>query len=178
MNENTTKYELSSEGEARIEAIDGYLEQAIGDGRPIEALIASRRLGEIVDARAKEAARVATEGSWSWSDVGRALGVTKQAAHEKLRTRIQGTIDKQLSKVEHAEQAGHARIARRANRARDRLDQYSHASPKVEAARQRLDEWDRGRHEKLGRDVQKARDELARAEREVQEKLDDKGSAA
>jgi hypothetical protein len=178
MNEGTTEYELSSEGEARIEAVDGYLKQAIDGGRPIEALIASRRLGEIVDTRAKEAARVATEGSWSWSDVGRALGVSKQAAHEKLRARIQGKIDKQLSKVEHAEQAGHAKIARRAKRGRDRLDQVSHASPKVEAERQRLDEWERGRHGKLGRNVQKARDELARAQREVQEKLDDKGSAA
>jgi hypothetical protein len=171
VNETTTRCEPSSEGEARIEAVDGYLEQAIGDGRPIEALIATRWLGEIVDARAKEAARAATEGSWSWSDVGRALGVSKQAAHEKLRAKI----DKHISKVERAEQAGHARIARRAERARDRLDQYSHVSPKVEAARERLDEWERGRHEKLGQDVQKARDKLARAERKGQEKLNDKG---
>ncbi len=112
MNEDTARYELSPDGEARIEAVDGYLEQAIGDGRPIEALIASRRLGEIADARAKEAARVATEGSWSWADVGRALGVSKQAAHEKLRARIQGKIDKKLSKLEQAEHGGHAKIAR------------------------------------------------------------------
>ena len=82
MNEDVTGYELSAEGRTKIEAVDGYLERAIRDGRPIEALIATRRLGEIANDRAKEAARVATGGSWSWSDVGQALGVTKQAAHE------------------------------------------------------------------------------------------------
>jgi hypothetical protein len=178
MNEDTTRHELSAEGRARIEAVDGYLERAIGDGRPIEALIATRRLGEIADARAKEAARVATEGSWSWTDVGRALGVTKQAAHEKLRARIQGKIDKRLSKLEQAEQAGHAKIARRAKRGRDKLDQQPKPTPKLEAARQRLSEWERQQHERLSRDMQKAREELARAEQTVQDKLDKRDSAA
>jgi hypothetical protein len=178
MNDHTTRYELSAEGQARIEAVDGYLERAIRDGRPIEALIATRRLGEIVDVRAKEAARVATEGSSSWTDVGRALGVTKQAAHEKLRARIQGKINKNLSKLEQTEQAGHAKIARRAKRGRDKLDQYPQPTPKMEAARQRLSEWERRQQEKVSRDVQKAREELARAERTVQAKLDKKDPAA
>jgi hypothetical protein len=178
MNQNLAGCELSAEGQARIEAVDGYLERAIQDGRPIEALIATRQLAEIADARTKEAARVATESSWSWTDVGRALGVTKQAAHEKLRARIQGKIDKQLSKLEQAEQAGHAKIARRAKRGRDKLDQHPQSAPKVETAGQRLDEWERRQHEKLSRGVQKAREELARAEQTVQDKLDKKGSAA
>ena len=72
MDENA--YELSAEGQASIEAVDGYLEQAIRDDRPIEALIATRRLGEIADARAREAARVATEGSWSGPTWGRRSG--------------------------------------------------------------------------------------------------------
>ena len=144
MDENA--YELSAEGQASIEAVDGYLEQAIRDDRPIEALIATRRLGEIADARAREAARVATEGSWSWTDVGQALGVTKQAAHEKLRA-VQGKLDKQRSKLDQAEQAGHAKIAARTKRRRDRLDQHAH--PKREAARQRLSETEQRQHEKL-----------------------------
>lgn len=178
MSDESTEYPLSAEGQARVAAVDGYLEDAIRDGRPIEALVATRRLGEIVDARAKEAARAATEGSWSWTDVGRALGVSKQAAHEKLRARIQGKIDESRSKVEQAEQAAHAKIARRAARGRETLDQVPLRSPKLNAARERLDEWEQRRHDKLSGDMKKARDELARAEQTVRDKLDDGGSAA
>jgi hypothetical protein len=177
MDEDTTGYQLPAEGQAKIDAVDGYLEQTIRDGRPIEALIATRRLGEIADARAKEAARVATEGSWSWTDVGRALGVTKQAAHEKLRARIHDKIDKKLAKLDRAEQAGHAKIRRRAQRARDKLDKHAQPTAKLEA-RERLSEREQRRHEKLGRDVQKAREELARAEQTVQDRLDETDSAA
>ncbi|MGH2921798.1 MAG: hypothetical protein ACRDKU_07030 [Gaiellaceae bacterium] len=177
MTEDTTGYELSAEGQAKIEAIDGYLERAIRHDRPIEALIATRRLGEIANDRAKEAARVATEGSWSWTDVGRALGVSKQAAHEKLRARIHGKIDKELSKLDRAEKAGHTKIARRAQRGREKLDQRPQPTPKAESARQRLDEWERRQHEKLSGDLQRARKELARAEQTVQDKLGKKGSA-
>lgn len=177
MTEGAARYELSAEGRAKIDAVDGYLERAIRDGRPIEALIATRQLGEIANDRAKEAARLATEGSWSWTDVGRALGVSKQAAHEKLRTRIHGKIDKELSRLDRAEEAGHAKITRRAQRGREKLDQHPHPTPKVESARQRLDEWERRQHEKLSHDLRKARKELARAEQTVRDKLDEKGSA-
>ena len=176
MSEETTRYELSAEGEAKIEAVDGYLEQAIGDGRPIEALIATKRLGEIAQDRAKEAARVATEGSWSWTDVGRALGVTKQAAHEKLRTRVEREFEKSRAKLEEAEQAAHARIARRAQRGREKLDSVPVAHTKVDSARQWLDEWEGRRHEKVSREVRKARETLARAEEAAQDKLDEKRS--
>ena len=164
-------YELSVEGQARIDAVDMYLGATIADGRPIEALIATRRLGEIVDVRSKEAARVATDGAWSWTDVGHALGVSKQAAHEKLRARIQGKLDTQRSKLEQVEQAGHDKIARRAQRGRDRLDQVPFRSPKVNAAHERVADWEQRKHDKLSRDVQKARDELARAEQTVRDKL-------
>lgn len=178
MNENATRYEISPEGQAKIEAVDGYLEQTIRDGRPIEALIATRRLGEIANDRATEAARAATEGSWSWTDVGRALGVTKQAAHEKLRARIHRTMDKELAKLDRVEQAGHAKIARRARRGREKLESAPSAHREVESARHKIDEWEGRQHEKLSRDVQKARETIARAEQGVQDTLGDKGSAA
>ena len=127
MREKTSSSELSPEGQTKIDAVDSYLEEMIRQGRPIEALITTRRLGEIASDRAKEAARLATEGSWSWTDVGQALGMTKQAAHEKLRARVRGEIDKGLSKLERAEKAGHAKIAGRAMRRRERLDQDSPA---------------------------------------------------
>jgi hypothetical protein len=171
MKKHTTDYELSAEGQTKIEAVDGYLEQAIHDGRPLEALLATKRLGEIIDARAKEAARQATKASWSWTDVGHALGVSKQAAHQKLRSRIQDTIDKERSKLERAEQAGHAKIARRAEQGREALDRLPHAIPQVETARQRLSDWERSQHEKLSRGVQKGREGLTRAEQTVEDEL-------
>lgn len=169
----TTSSELSPEGRTKIEAVDSYLEETIRQGRPIEALIATRRLGEIAGDRAKEAARLATEGSWSWTDVGHALGMTKQAAHEKLRARVRGEIDKGRSKLERAEGAAQAKIERRGMRKRERLDQLP--SPETKEARQRIDEWEQRQRTKLDRGVERAREELARAEQSVEEMLDRKG---
>jgi hypothetical protein len=172
MNSEAFPHELPPDGHEKIEAVDGYLEEAIRNGRPIEALIATRRLGEIVNDRAKQAARVATEGSSSWTDVGNALGITKQAAHEKLRARVRGDMDKARAKLDRAEKAGHDKITRRAARGRDGLDRAAPFSPKVDPAKKRIDGWEQRKHDKLNRDVEKARDELARAEEAVQEKLD------
>ena len=166
--------ELSPEGLAKIDAIDRYLEKTIRDGRPIETLIATRRLGKIMNDRVKEAARVATASSWSWTDVGRALGMTRQGAHEKLRGRVRDEIEKGLATLEGAEKAGRAKITRRAMRGREGLDKAPF-SRGVESARQRIDEWEQGEQEKLSRKVQKARDELDRAGQSVQEKLSRKG---
>jgi hypothetical protein len=166
--------DLSPEGLAKIEAMDSYLAETIRAGRPIETLIATKRLGEIMNDRVKEAARVATAGSWSWTDVGKALGMTRQAAHEKLRARVQGEIDNGRATLERAEKSGRAKIARRAMRGRERLDTVPSLSPKVESARQRIDEWEHGQQEKLTRHLQSAREELDRAEQSVREKLDRK----
>jgi hypothetical protein len=171
--ENEGRYELSAEGDEKIKAVDNYLEEAIRDGRPLETLIATRRLGEIINDRAKEAARTATGGSSSWTDVGRALGMTRQAAHEKLRVRVRDEIDKGLAKLEHAEKAGRAKITRRASRGREGLDKAPF-SPKVESARERIDEWEQRQHDKLSRKVQKARRDVARTEQKVQDKLEPK----
>jgi len=165
--------QISSEGTATISAVDSYLEETIREGRPIEALIGTRRLGEIVNERSKEAARAATDGSWSWSDVGRALGMTKQAAHEKLRARVHDELAKGLSKLEESEERGHAKIARRAKRGRDGLDRAAAVSPKVDSARQRIDEWEE-QHAKLDRNLGKARDEIERADQSVANKPDRK----
>ena len=173
MNENTTSYELSPEGDVKIRAVDSYLEEATRDGRAIETLIATRRLGEIISIRAKEAARVATAGSSSWTDVGRALGMTRQAAHEKLRGRVRDEFDKGLAKLERAEKEGRAKITRRATRGREALDRAPF-SPNAESARQRIDDWEQSQHEKLNRKMQKARMDIDRAEQSAQAKLDRK----
>jgi hypothetical protein len=163
--------ELSPEGIAKLTAVDSYLEEAIRDGRPLEALIATRRLGEILSARTKEAARVATDGPWSWADVGSALGMSKQAAHEKLHARVQGHLDEARAKLEGAEKASHSKIARRASRERERLEGVSGLHPKVESAKQRIDEWEQRQHDEISRNVKKGREEITRAEHSVDEKL-------
>lgn len=174
--DEATRSELSDEGRAAIAAVDGYLGQTIRAGHPIEALIATRQLGEITSDRAKEAARAATEGSWSWSDVGRALGVSKQAAHEKLRGRVHAEFAKVRSKLERVEQVSHAKVVARAQRGRDKLEPHRE-HPKVRAARGRVDDWERRSHGKVDRNLQKAREQLARAEQKAQRKLEKKGSA-
>ena len=175
MSRDEPGHELPPEATNRISAVDGYLEDAIQGGRPIEALTAIRWLGDIANRRSREAARAATEGAWSWSDVGGALGMSKQAAHEKLRARVHDEIAKGLSKIEEAQGAGHAKISRRARRGQEQLDRAAPFSPKVDSARQRIDEWEQSQHERLDRKVEKARRETARTERSVQEKLDRKG---
>jgi DNA-binding phage protein len=165
---------LPPDGESVIASVDRYLEEAIRDDRAIEALVATKVLGEIASRRAKEAARVATEGSASWSDVGRALGMTKQAAHEKLRARVRSDMGKARSQIEQAERSGHAKIARRADRGREGLSKAASvsASPKIEIARQRIDEWESDQHTKLDRKIEKARATVLRAEDSVEGKLD------
>jgi hypothetical protein len=175
MSENSTSYELSAEGLDKIQAVDAYLERAIRDGRPIEALIATRLLGEITGGRAKQAARAATEGAWTWTDVGRALGVTKQAAHERHRARIHDKIEREVSKLEGVEKARRAKITRAAQRGRKKLEHHAPPTSNVESARRRIDNWERRQHERLGRDMRKARETLVRAERTVDEKLDKEG---
>jgi hypothetical protein len=163
-------YELSPEGNAHLMAVDSYLAEAIEEGRPLETLVATKRLGQIIDARARDAARAATAGSASWTDVGKALGVSRQAAHEKLRAHVRDQMEKGRSKMERAEQAGRAKIRRRATRGREGLDKAV-PSPTLDLARQRIDDWEKDEHDKLTRKMEKAREDLKRAERSVETKL-------
>ena len=89
-----TRHRNSAEGRA-IDAVDGYLEE-IGAGRPNRG--ADRHPTARRDRRRSgEAARVATEGAWSWAHVGQALGVSVQALHESF-ARIQDKLDKKRAK--------------------------------------------------------------------------------
>lgn len=162
---------LSPEGVAVVESADRFLEESIREGRPLEALAAIRHLGEISGRRAKEAARAATEGPWSWSDVGGALGTSKQAAHQKLSARVRHEIDKSLAQLDRAEEKAHAKIARRAQKGRRGLDRAAPFAPDIDSARERLDGWERGRHDKVDRKIREAREKISRTEQDVQRKI-------
>jgi hypothetical protein len=49
-------------------------------------------------------------------------------------------MDKAFSKLDRAEQAGHAKIARRAQREREKLDQVPQPTPQASSAHRRLDD--------------------------------------
>jgi hypothetical protein len=166
------RHELTPEGRTKIEAVDRYLEETIRDGRPIEALIATKRLGEITNDRTREAARAATDGSWSWTDVGDALGMTKQAAHEKLRARVHEHMEKGRTTLDRAEKKAQAKIEGRAARGRAKLDKAPSVSPELAEGRKRIDEWEQRKLDKLRRGIEKAHEELEKAERLAQEKLE------
>lgn len=178
MTKDTTSYALSADGEAKIEAVDGYLKQAIADGRPLEALIATRRLGEVADVRAKEAARVATEGSWSVVDRRGPGPRSDEAGSAREASRPRPGQARRAAREARPGRASGSRQDRAPRPTRTRqLERVPVPSPTVDAARQRLSEWEHRKHEKLDRDVQKACEEIARAEQTVNKMLGKRSEA-
>jgi Skp family chaperone for outer membrane proteins len=156
---------LPDEARAQIEAVDVYLESAIAEGRPIEALSACRALGTVIERRTKEAARAAVEGSWSWANVGDALGVSKQAAHEKLSHRFRGVQDK----LDRREQEGHERITKHADQERNKLN--TSADERAQEARAKIDQREREHHDKLTKRIRATREKVAQREEKAKARL-------
>jgi hypothetical protein len=71
-----TSYEMSKKRKAG--------ETEIGDVRPLAVLNAVKELRRIADDCERDAVRQA-RSDFSWEEIGRALGITKQSAHERLR---------------------------------------------------------------------------------------------
>ena len=62
--------------------------QEFGEVRPLAVLSAATELRRIADSYEAQAVREAREAGYSWADIGRAEGITKQSAHERLRERL------------------------------------------------------------------------------------------
>jgi hypothetical protein len=162
--------ELPEGGRTSIQAIDRYLGEAIGQGRPIEALVAIKAIGEVMDVRVKEAARAAADGVWSWADVGDALGISKQAAHQKLSERALAIHER----LDRREKARHERVSRKFEHARETIKKHPAArDPKLtQTIQQKLDERERARHERLSRRTKEMREKLNRHPRLRREQTD------
>jgi IS30 family transposase len=61
------------------------LETAIRSEEPQEALRAVSALRHLADQLERRAVRAAREQGWSWTLIGDALGVSRQAMHKKYR---------------------------------------------------------------------------------------------
>jgi hypothetical protein len=168
MNDSANPEPLPDEARARIEAVDAYLESAIEEGRPIEALSTCRALGTVIERRTKEAAQAAVESTWSWANVGAALGVSKQAAHEKLSHTFQRVQDK----LDRSEQEGHEKISKHADQARKKLNTRS--DQRAQEARAKIDQRERARHDKLTQRIQASREKVAQQEEKAKTKLEGK----
>lgn len=60
-----------------------FLDQSLGDD-PRQALIAAHQLGEEREWLLQRAVALARREQWSWSRIGRLLGVSRQAARQKF----------------------------------------------------------------------------------------------
>ncbi|MCX4231798.1 hypothetical protein [Streptomyces ortus] len=67
----------------------------LGEQRPLAALTAVARLEGIAAAAAVRAAGAVQHGGGSWADIGGALGVSRQAAHQRLARRV-AALDEQV----------------------------------------------------------------------------------
>ncbi len=83
-----------------IDALDALLGSMIGDDRPVDALATIRAVGHVLEVRSSEAAKAAIDGTSSWADVGDALGISRQAAHQRLGTKLDRKVAHVREKLE------------------------------------------------------------------------------
>lgn len=53
-------------------------------GEDVDALPLLADLGDVVEQQLCEAAQACIAAGWSWADVGRRMGMTRQAAHQRF----------------------------------------------------------------------------------------------
>ena len=147
----------SEEGRDIVTRLDDLLGRTIESGNPIDALHTIRATGEVASRRARQAANAAAAGAWSWADVGEALGISKQAAHQRLSE----TLRQRRARLDQAEKEGHDKIGRKFAHARERLAQHPKAATRADLV-DKLEEAERDRHDKLSGRLQEAREKIDR----------------
>lgn len=131
--------------------LDATLVELI-DTDPLAALRLIREIGEICTARAKQAADAALVTSSSWADIGAALGVSKQAAHQRL-SGTSPKLEEVLRRLDAAEVKEHAKIDRKVGDAREKIARH----PQRERVEGILTEKQEQAHEKVSERMEKAR---------------------
>jgi hypothetical protein len=90
--------ELSSEHRARV--LVARLAAVVDASDPLMALSAARAFKEELSGWEAELARRALAGGATWETIGAALGVSRQAAWERLRSGIAAAIDRDREELE------------------------------------------------------------------------------
>jgi hypothetical protein len=164
--ETQPDHPLADEARRAVEQLDEVLRSAIAEDRPIDALATIRATGDVLAPRSREAAAAATEAGSSWADVGQALGISRQAAHQRLGSKVIA----QRQRIEEAERTGHERITAKFAKARTRLDRRAADPEHLAAARAQVDASERETHERLARKMRSAHEHLDRQERKRQDR--------
>ena len=78
----------------------------IAGADPLDALYATTKVQRILEERQRHAVRIAAR-SHSWAEIGAALGVSKQAAHQRFAKPWAETLKQELKGESRARQAAH-----------------------------------------------------------------------
>ena len=160
MNPPPAAHQLPDDARPIVEGLDGLIASMIEDDRPVDALITIRAAGDVLAARSPEAAAAAVGGASNWSDVGGALGVSKQAAHQRLGSKVR-EIQERLDAHELAKSA---KITAKYAKGRAAVDAHDHplVQDKLDQVRAKLDRAELKEQAKLARKTAAARSKIAR----------------